>query len=154
MIILGEKGLSAFVKRLLDLIFFGGIGICFSLPISIKWYLGFTYSYATEGAYYFLLALLYITGVLALLIVYELRKIFKTLNRKNPFKMDNVKSLNRMGIASFLIAVCYIFKIFFLNSFFTIIIVMIFIIAGLFCIILAEIFRQATLVKEENDFTI
>ncbi len=154
MMILGEKGLSAYVKCLLDLIFFGGIGICISLPISIKWYLGFTYPYATEGAYYFLLALLYITGVLALLIVYELRKIFKTLNRKNPFMMDNVQSLNRMGIASFLIAACYIFKIFFLNSFFTIIIIMIFIIAGLFCIILAEIFRQATLFKEENDFTI
>jgi hypothetical protein len=60
-LILGEKGLSGIVKRLLDVVFLGGLGIaCLGL-------------------------------------VHEIRKIFKTLNRKNPFMMDNVKSLNLIG---------------------------------------------------------
>jgi hypothetical protein len=60
-LILGEKGLSGIVKRLLDVVFLGGLGI------------------------------------VCLALVHEIRKIFKTLNRKNPFMMDNVKSLNLIG---------------------------------------------------------
>lgn len=154
MIILGEKGLSGIVKRMLDLIFIGGIGIFISLPISLRWYLNTMYDGVDNQLYYFLLGLLYITGFLALMIVNEIRKIFNTLNRMNPFQMDNVKSLNHIAIASFLIALFYIFKIIFFNSALTIIITMVFIIAGFFSIILAEVFRQATVVKEENDYTI
>ena len=154
MIILGEKGLSGIVKHLLDLIFIGGIGIYISLPVSLKWYFQRTHDGTDISIYYFLLVLLYVTGALALIIVNEIRKIFKTLNRRNPFMMDNVKSLNRIGIASFLIAFFYIFKIIFFNSILTVIVVMVFIIAGFFSIILAEVFRQAIAVKEENDFTI
>lgn len=152
--IIGEKSLSSFVKYLLDLIFIGGIGIFIGLPKLLKWYLGFTYTIIDSNMYYFFLGLLVVTGILALIIVNEIRKIFKTLKRKNPFMIDNVKCLQRMGLASFLISFCYVFKIIFYNSFMTIIIVMVFIIAGFFSIILAEVFRQAVEAKEENDFTI
>lgn len=152
--ILGEKALSAIVKRILDLIFLGGIGIFISLPKSLKWYLGSTYGHTDHKIYYFLLILLAVTGILALIIVNEIRKIFKTLNRKDPFLMDNVQSLKRMGICSFLVALFYTSKIIFLNSFMTVIVVMVFIIAGFFSIILAEVFYQAVEVKRENDFTI
>jgi len=39
-------------------------------------------------------------------------------------------------------------------TFLTIILAMVFIIAGLFLIILSEVFRQAVIVKQENDLTI
>ena len=68
--------------------------------------------------------------------------------------MDNVKSLNRIGWSCFIIAAAYILKIFFYNSVLTVIITMVFIIAGLLSIVLAEVFRQAIAVKEENDLTI
>ncbi|RYM07108.1 DUF2975 domain-containing protein [Sporolactobacillus sp. THM7-7] len=151
--ILDEKGLSGLVKRLLDLIFLGGIGIFLSLPWSVKWYISLLENGVSEN-YWFLLFFLYITGFLALLIVNEIRRIFKTLNRRNPFMMDNVNSLKRIAVASFLISAAYIVKIIFFNSFMTIILVMVFIIAGFFSIILAEVFRQAVIVKEENDLTI
>ncbi|MBB6216178.1 hypothetical protein HNQ80_002277 [Anaerosolibacter carboniphilus] len=152
--IMGEKSLSAFVKLMLDFIFIGGIGIFISLPKTVNWYLNYIHANVSIAIYYFLLGLLAITGIFALIIVYEIRKIFTTLTRKDPFMMDNVRSLRRMGIASFLIAFCYIFKILFYNSFMTIILVMVFTIAGFFSIILAEVFHQAIIVKEENDFTI
>lgn len=152
--IIGEKSLASVVKILLDLIFLSGIGVLLSLPISVRWYLAYVHGNRNEKIYYFLLILLAVTGILALGIVREIRKIFNTLNGKDPFIIENVKSLKYMGIFSFLIAFCYVTKILFLNSFFTIIIFMIFVIAGFFSIILAEVFRQAVEVKMENDYTI
>lgn len=108
----------------------------------------------TTEDYYFLLGFLFSTGFLGLVIINEIRRIFKTLNRKNPFMMDNVRSLKRIAGASFIIAALYIFKIVFYNSFLTIILMMGFVIAGFFSIIFAEVFRQAVVVKEENDLTI
>lgn len=151
--ILGKKGLSGVVKCFLDLVFIGGACIFITLPITLRWYFDIINRIGNEN-YNFLLGFLYVTGFLCLIILHEMRKIFKNLNLKNPFIMSNVKSLQRMSISSFIISAAYIVKIFLYNSFLTIIIAMVFIIAGLFSIILAEVFRQAVEVKEENDLTI
>ena len=151
MLILDEKGLSGLVKRLLDVILLCGAVIILGLPFIVKWYADLMHETTSYG---FLLPFLYVTGLMALLIVYEIRRIFKTLNRRNPFKMDNVNSLKRVAYSSFGIAAAYVVKIIFYNSFLTIILAMAFVIAGLFCVILAEVFRQAVTVKEENDLTV
>lgn len=151
--ILDEKGLSGIVKRFLDLIFFGGIAIVLTLPFLLNWYMDYLRGYISEK-YWFLLPFLYLTGFLALIIVNELRRIFKTLNRKDPFRTDNVKSFRRLSICCFAIAFLYVVKILVFNSFLTIILFMVFIIGGFFLLILAEVFRQAVMVKEENDLTI
>lgn len=153
MIILDQKGFSGIVKHILDLIFVGGIGILLSLPIVLKWYIGLMYTRTSEN-YYFLLGFLFATGIFALVVVQEIRKLLKNLNKRNPFIMDNVKSLNRIAVSCLIIAACYLIKIIFYNSFLTIIVTMVFIIAAFFSIILAEVFRQAIIVKEENDLTI
>ncbi len=152
--VIGEKSIASFVKILLDIIFISGIGVLISLPVSVKWYLMRIYGMREQNNYYYLVALLAVTGFFALGILREIRKIFMTLNGRDPFVVQNVKSLNRMGIFSFVIAFFYVMKIFILNSFFTIVICMVFVIAGLFSIILAEVFRQAVEVKMENDYTI
>lgn len=153
MVILDQKGFSGIVKCILDLIFIGGIGIFLSLPFALKWYLGLMYTRTSEN-YNFLLGFLFITGIFALVVVNEIRKLLKNLNKRNPFIINNVQSLNRIAIACLLIAACYVIKIIFYNSFLTIIVTMVFIITGFFSIILAEVFRQAVIVKEENDLTI
>jgi len=153
MSILGTKGLSVAVKLFLDMVFLGGIIIYISLPFTMKWYFALLGNTSSEN-YYFLLAFLYVTGLFSLDIVHQLRKIFKTLTRMNPFMMDNVKSLKSMAIAAFAISATYIVKLFFYNTILTMIVTMIFIIAGLFSIILSEVFRQAVIFKEENDLTI
>jgi len=151
--ILDEKGLSGIFKRLLDIIFLGGIVIVLTLPFLLNWYMDYLHGYISEK-YWFLLPFLYITGILALFIVNELRSIFKTLNRRYPFQKDNVKSFKRLSICCFAISFFYGVKIFVFNSFLTIILFMVFIIGGFFLLILAEIFRQAVIVKDENDLTI
>jgi len=151
--ILDEKGLSGIFKRFLDLIFLGGIVIVLALPFLLNWYMDYLKGYISEK-YWFLLPFLYITGILALITVNELRRIFKTLNRRDPFRIDNVKSFKRLSICCFAISFFYGVKIFVFNSFLTIIMFMVFIIGGFLLMILAEIFRQAVIVKEENDLTI
>ena len=153
MVILDQKGFSGIVKHILDLIFLGGIGIFLSLPFALKWYLGLMYTRTSEN-YSFLLGFLFVTGIFALVVVNEIRKLLINLNQRNPFILDNVKSLNRIAISCLLIAACYVLKVIFYNSFLTIIVTMVFIITGFFSIILAEVFRQAVVVKEENDLTI
>lgn len=152
--ILGEKSMSSLVKLLLDIIYIGGILILLSLPYSLNWYLSLSGYSVSIQIFYFLLGLLIVTGILALIIVNEIKKIFKTLKRKDPFISANVTSLKRMGISAFLISLFYVFKIIFFNSFMTVIIIMVFIIAGFFSIILAEVFSQAVAFKEDNDLTI
>ena len=153
MIIIDRRGFSGLVKNILDLIFLGGIGILISLPIALKWYMGLMYTRTSEN-YDFLLGFLFITGVLALAVVNEIRRLLKNINKRNPFIRDNVKSLNRIAVSCLIIAACYVIKIILYNSFLTIIITMVFIITGFFSIILAEVFQQAVIVKEENDLTI
>ncbi|CAM3080136.1 DUF2975 domain-containing protein [Sporolactobacillus spathodeae] len=153
MLILDQKGLSGWVKLLLDLIFIGGALIFLSLPWSVNWYERLLPEESNEN-YWFLLIFLYVTGFFALEIVFELRRIFNTLNKHDPFLIENVRSLQHMAVASFLITAGYIVKIIFFNSFLTIIIAMVFVIAGLFSLVLSEVFHQAVMVKEENDLTI
>ena len=153
MAVLDKKGLSGFVGKLLDLVFIGGICIYIGLPTVLKLYLQ-TFQDNKREQYYFLLFFLYFTGLFCLWIIFEMQRIFKTLNRRNPFMMDNVISLKRMSTAAFIITAAYIIKIIFYTSLLTIVIAMIFIIAGLFLVILAEVFRQAVEFKEENDLTI
>lgn len=153
MIDTGTKKLSSFVKLFLDLVFAGGIFLYISLPFTLKWYFNLLSNTSGEN-YYFMMGFLYISGLFCLSIVYELRKIFKTLTAMNPFIMENVKSLKSMAISGFAVAVCYIVKVIFYNTILTMIVTMIFIIAGLFAFILSEVFRQAVIFKEENDLTI
>jgi len=151
--ILDEKGLSGIVKLFLDLLFWGGIGIVLALPFLLNWYMDYLRGYISEK-YWFLLPFLYITGFFALIIVNELRRIFRKLNRRDPFNMDNVKSFKRLSVCCFVISFLYFVKMIAFNSFLTIILFMAFIIGGFFLLIIAEVFRQAVIVKEENDLTI
>ncbi|MGE5474455.1 MAG: DUF2975 domain-containing protein [Ignavibacteriales bacterium] len=148
-----EKGLMVITRYLLDLVFIGGILIFIGLPKILGFYIDVLRLTGDEN-YWFLLGFLYITGLVCLLMVNEMRKIFKNLNSNTPFIIENVRSLNRIAAGSFLLAVSYVIKIIFYNSFLTIIIAMIFIILGLFMRVLAEVFHQAVMVKEENDLTI
>lgn len=153
MVILGSKGLSGWVKGLLDLFFIGGIGVWAALPVILNWYFKLV-AYPNTERYGFILVILYTTGLFALFALNEMRRIFRNLNQKGPFIEDHVTSLKRIAVASLLISISYFIKVFFHNSLLTIIFVMVFLIAGLFSIVLAEVFRQAIIVKEENDLTI
>jgi hypothetical protein len=148
-----HEGLTWGVKMLLDVIWVGGLLIYVTLPAGLRWYLELMFS-RPQVVYRTYLIFLYASGIFALLIVWEMRRIFARLRQRQPFVRANVDSLIRVGLASLAIGLLYFIKLFFLNTILTIVAVMIFLIAGLFALVLAGVFQQAIEVKEELDLTI
>ena len=95
-----------------------------------------------------------ICGVFAVLIIHELRKIFKTVLEDDCFVRENVKSLKKMGTYSFCIAVVTLARLFCYVTSAVFVILIVFIIAGLFSKVLAQVFDRAVTYKLENDLTI
>ena len=147
-----SKKLVMFVKYLLDFMFYSGYLICFTLPVSFKiigrWY-------PTFRDYYIQMCILFFcSGIVAVWIIGELRRIFQTVIQENCFVQENVKSLMKMGILSFIICGITLVRLVFVITPATLIIILVFFIAGLFSIVLSQVFAQAVSYKEENDLTI
>lgn len=145
--------LTKFTKINLDIFFYIGIIVTVTLPITFK--LIGKYYPTTIGEHYIPVTVLFmISGVLALVIIGNLRKMFKTVLNENCFVRENVTALKRMGTASFLISVVSFLRLFVVVTHATLVIILVFFIAGLFSFVLAQVFEQAVSYKEETDYTI
>lgn len=149
---MNKNMLVRFTKFLLDFMFFTGIAVCITVPFSF-WQIG---KYLKEvREYYFLFCIIFIlAGIFALIILWELRSMFKTVLKGDPFVIENVKSLKRMGICAFLIAAAMCIRLIFVMTITALILVLVFAIAGLFSLVLSQVFDQAVTYKQENDLTI
>ena len=146
------NSITGATKILLDIMFYVGIVVTLTLPVSFYFY--GKYNEFFKIYYIQMVVIFMIAGVFAVLILYELRRIFKTVLNDDCFVKSNVRSLNRMGIYSFAIMLVMLCR---LPMFFTpavFVIVVVFLIAGLFSRVLAIVFDRAVEYKQENDFTI
>lgn len=144
--------LTVVTKYLLDFMFWAGILVIVTLPITIKLY-GRINSYFAE--FYIQLCLLFaFSGLFAVLIIRELRKMFRSVLADDCFVVSNVKSLNRMGNYSFVIALITAGRLFLYRTPAVLIVILVFVIAGLFSKVLSGVFDKAVTYKQENDFTI
>ena len=139
-------------KGIIDFMFYAGILVCLTLPISLR-YLG-TYFPHYKIFYIPMLILFLISGMLSILIFQELRSIFRTVLNEDCFVKENVKSLRRMGNYSFCIAAVSAVRLLIVVTPATLVIILVFIIAGLFSKVLTDVFDQAVTYKLENDLTI
>ncbi len=141
-------------KYLLDFMFFAGIVVTVSLPWTIRW-IGelFTYELFTEQ-YREAVVIYFILGILAILIIGELRKMFRTVLADDCFVNANVVSLQRMGTYSFVIAAICLVRTVLYMTVTMLTLILVFIIAGLFSKVLAFVFDKAITYKLENDLTI
>ena len=144
--------LTLFTKYLLDLMFYAGIIVIVTLPLSIKFY-GRYNSYFAQN-YYSLCVIFALSGIFALLIIWQLRKMFTTVINNDCFVRENVASLEKMSIYSFFIAVITACRLFIYLTPAVLIIILVFVIAGLFSKVLAGVFDKAVAYKLENDLTI
>lgn len=144
--------LTGFTKLLLDFMYFSGMLVCLTLPLSFQIY--GKYNIRFERFYWPLLILFFLSGVLAILIINELRKIFVTVLNEDCFIIKNVNSLRKMGTYSFFIAILAMLRLFLYITPSVLVIILVFIIAGLFSKVLSLVFYQAVTYKLENDLTI
>lgn len=139
-------------KYILDVMFWGGIAVTATLPFSLK-FLGEYVPQLTEN-YKEAVVIYFVLGIAAAKIIWELRKMFKTVLNKNCFVQENVTSLQKMGKWSFFIVLMSLVRTFVYMTIAMGVVILVFVIAGLFSFVLSFVFEEAIGYKEENDFTI
>ena len=143
----------SFTKYFLDFMFFSGILVEASLPFSLKM-LGEYYWEEMSDQYWPMLIIFGMSGICGLIIVFQLRKMMKTVVKRECFVDNNAKSLSTMGKVSFVITVLFVVKCVLLPTPASFVIVLTFFIAGIFSHVLSLVFEEAVRFKEENDLTI
>ncbi len=146
------KILTMGTKYLLDIMFYGGIAVTASLPFGIRKIGELLPQLVTH--YEETVIIYFVLGVAALKLIWELRKIFRTVLEENCFVQENVVSLGKMGNWSFFIALMSIVRSIVYATIAMGVVILVFMIAGLFSKVLAYVFQEAVRYKEENDLTI
>ena len=140
-------------KWILDIMYYSGIIITITLPYTLK-LAGRYYSKVIAYNYSLMLFTLGPAAILGIMIIFQLRKMMKTVLDENCFVFGNVRSLEVMGILSIFISAIFVLKMLFLPTPAAFIIIIVFFVASLFSMVLSYVFRDAINYKEENDFTI
>lgn len=107
-----------------------------------------------EESYIFMLCFLYFSGISTALILFLLRRILGNLEKDIILDHSNARAFKYLSMACFVLVAAFIVKIFIYNSFLTVFCFFVFIILGLFSLVLSEVFRQGAIIKEENALTI
>ena len=148
-----EKRVIHYVtKILLDIMFYGGLVALVVLPFALPALLAFIGASMRFRIAYTLILLS--SGTCAVYIVYQLKRMFKTLLYGNPFVMQNVSCLRKCAVASALIAVIFAIRLYLWFTIASSIIVIIFSLLSLFSIAIKDLFKQAIAYKEETDWTV
>ena len=144
--------LVVFTKWLLDFMFYCGITIVIGVPWLFR--LAGRYFSIFDEFYLPFCVIFMVSGVFALFIIRELRSMFYTVVKADPFVRENVRSLKRMGNCAFIIALFMTVKLVFVITPATLVLIIVFLVAGLFSLVLSQVFDQAVTYKQENDLTI
>ena len=147
-----KEKLIKITKYLLDFMFYTGIIVTAIMPITVKVLSSF--SEKLQENYVAGVIIYFVLGIAAIVILRELRKIFKTVINKDCFVRENVVSLDKMCKWSFFIVLMSIVRCIVYVTPAMLVIILVFIIAGLFSKVLSFVFEEAVGYKEENDFTI
>lgn len=150
---LSKNGLSGVIEICLLLMMLLDLVLMITLPWTVTW---MTKSHpGEEGMWYekYLIVLL-ISGFVAEFILWQARGIMHNVNRNRPFCRDTVRRLRLLGLLCIVLAAFYFVAIFWVARFFMALVCVVFGLIGLILFVFAELFRQATKYKEENDMTI
>lgn len=153
--IFGEKGIGKFLKVLLQVCFWGGIAVLIVLPFMLQM-VGLKLN-ATAFV-------IYPNGIALLVIVRQFIGQFDSLKNRKPFCIENVKRLKTSGVASLIETALWtidlLYTVFLAKGADVIIVLVLAFLIILFAgvsiafYILAELIKQATEYKEENELTI
>ena len=103
------------------------------------------------------------SGVCTAVILWQAHRVLGTILRGEPFSLENAVSLRRAAVSSFVIAAAALVRAVFSVCYYrspapllsyNALFVPIFAMAGLLCLVMSALFRQAAEMKAENDLTI
>jgi hypothetical protein len=139
-------------KILVEIMLYALVIICLALPFIMPTLVRF-FEYPDQIVLPFTILLL-ASDICAIYILWQLKTMLRTLIGGDPFISANVTCLRKCAVAGFLVAIAYLVKMVFWFTPATAIISLIFALAGLFCLTLKDVFKQAIAYKEENDWTV
>ena len=106
---------------------------------------------------------LVVSGICTAIILWQGRRVLRTILRGAPFSPENAVSLRRAALCAFVIAGAALARVIFSVCYFrspqpllsyNALFVPLFAMAGLLCLVMSALFRQAAEMKAENDLTI
>lgn len=119
----------------------------------IKLMLGYNRAVA-DVIYPLMLAFFIVSGLLCLGIFAAAYRILKRIRNDNPFCIENAVSLRNAAICAFALFAVFLLKMLFSPSILTLVCACIFLLFGLFVMVISQLVRTAAKIKEENDLTI
>ena len=136
------------------------IGIVFSIPVIIL----IPFLLSNNYSILYSMLIVYPNGLLMIGIAIQFLKMFRSLEKNQPFTLDNVNILKKTGFLSFIMSGLWIIDLLIIifiikNTYINYIIVLLFLFilffgVGIALWTLSLLFLQATKYKEENDLTI
>ncbi len=142
---------QTFTNITVKVMFYLGIVATLSVPLWGPWF----YKFVDMPSQFhtFMTIMLVFSGMCAVYILYNLKQIYSTL-KSDPFIAENTRYLLNMGRACLVISVAYLLKVAILPTLATVIIILVFAMAWLFCLTLCGLFEKAVQYKQDNDMTI
>ncbi|MCH5265311.1 MAG: DUF2975 domain-containing protein [Lachnospiraceae bacterium] len=147
-----QKWLIQGLHYLLDTMFVVGIIVTVTLPFTVPRMA--VYYPQIQDRQWEVILIYFMLGVFCLFALQELRRIFATVKEGNCFVEKNVVSLQRMGNVFLVIALVLLIRGVVYLTPAIVIECFLFLLAGLFCRVIAMVFAEAVRYKEENDLTI
>ena len=144
--------LAKFTNVFTNFMFYAGCAVTIAVP----WVLKFASKYSEVfREYYWEMVIAFIlSGVFAVLIFFELKHMIGTVLVGDPFVMKNVVALKRMAYYAFVIAVITVGRLTMSMTPAVFVVIIVFVVAGILSLVLAQVFKQAVDYKLENDLTI
>lgn len=153
-----EKFKSDFLSRLLYIVTILGLVAVSFILVTLPWCLEIVFK---DSAFYSLvdhkkiLALLYITGFPAWVVVWMTKGLAKNIIKRDPFSKSSCMCLKWISLCAVFIFICYLFTCLFIKATFGIIVITLG--AFMVALIAAILYRLVDLaidIKEENELTI
>ncbi len=152
--IVAKPWFPKFLQRLITLAMVIGAAIIIFLPAVV--YFSLELYERNYSDYFFIsrLCLLYPSGILGFMILFEAREMLKRINNDNPFVYENARRIKHIAVYSAGLCVLHGAGAIFIHSFFIPIFFIVFGLTALLVAVLGELFYKAVKYKEENDYTI
>lgn len=144
--------LSVVLRFFLEVVFIvGTIDV-----ITLYWTLPRYFSYIFPNGFLLPVMIdLTLCGIFTLVIIRYIISMLKTVHATNPFIPKNVTSLKALAICCFIITVLLLGLFVFGGlSIVVSLAVLLFLVLGVLCLILSELFQKAVAYKKENDLTV
>lgn len=149
--IIGRRSLVSLLEKLCWLLLFAGLALSAALPWILDYY-GQIFWQDLGADYIRILLVLYPSAAMALLVVWQLRKILVNVNSGSPFSLDNARRVKIVCVCCLVVGILFLLGI--VPSLLAPMLGLAFLFLSALALVLSELVKQAAVYKEENDLTI